>query len=85
MAAAGRGTVRADIAAFFIGGGIIQLTAAIRRRAGLLWPVQLLVLLALLGRCFTLIVDGPVAAGVPSMGVELVMLFLLFWCKRIWP
>ena len=84
LAAAGRGTVRADIAGFFVGGGIIQLMAALRQDRGLLWPVQLLVLLALLGRCLTLIVDGPIAAGIASMGVEVFILLLLAWCKRIW-
>jgi len=84
LAAAGLGTVRADIAGFFIGGGVIQIIAAIRRDPDLLWPVQLLVLLALLGRTVTLILDGPVAAGIPSMGIELALLVLLFWCKKSW-
>lgn len=84
LAAAGLGTVRADIAGFFIGGGVIQMIAAIRRDPNLLWPVQLLVLLALLGRTVTLIIDGPVAAGIPSMGIELVLLVLLLWCKKAW-
>lgn len=84
LAAAGLGTVRADIAGFFIGGGVIQIIAAIRRDPDLLWPVQLLVLLALLGRTVTLILDGPVAAGIPSMGIELALLVLLLWCKKSW-
>lgn len=84
LAAAGRGTVRADIAGFFIGGALIQLVAAFRRDPSLLWPVQLLLLLALAGRCLTLVLDGPVAAGVPGMGVEIVILTLLIWCKRLW-
>ena len=84
LAAAGRGTVRADIAGFFIGGALIQLVAAFRRDPSLLWPVQLLLLLALAGRCLTLVLDGPVAAGVPGMGVEIVILMLLIWCKRLW-
>lgn len=84
LAAAGLGTVRADIAGFFIGGGIIQIVAAIRRDPNLLWPVQLLVLLALMGRAITLIIDGPVAASIPSMGIELVLLVLLLWCKKVW-
>ncbi|MDG1013323.1 MAG: hypothetical protein P8N99_10925 [Luminiphilus sp.] len=84
LAAAGFGTVRADIAGFFLGGGLILVVAAGRCDPSLLWPVQLLVLIALLGRTLTLVIDGPVAAGVPSMGVELVILVLLFWCKRVW-
>ncbi|MBT5210054.1 MAG: hypothetical protein HOL99_12100 [Halieaceae bacterium] len=84
LAAAGLGTVRADIAGFFLGGGLILVLAAARRDPGLLWPVQLLVLIALLGRTLTLVIDGPVAAGVPSMGVELLILLVLFWCKRAW-
>ena len=55
-----------------------------RRDSGLLWPVQLLVLLALLGRTLTLVINGPVAAGVPSMGFELAILLLLVWCKSTW-
>ena len=84
LAAAGLGTVRADIAGFFIGGGTIQIVAAIRRDPTLLWPVQLLVLLALMGRAITLVTDGPVAAGIPSMGIELALLVLLLWCKKVW-
>lgn len=84
LAAAGLGTVRADIAGFFLGGGLILVLAAGRCDPNLLWPVQLLVLIALLGRTLTLVIDGPVAAGVSSMGIELVILVVLFWCKRIW-
>ena len=84
LAAAGLGTVRADIAGFFLGGGLILVLAAARRDPGLLWPVQLLVLIALLGRTLTLVIDGRVAAGVPSMGIELLILLVLFWCKRVW-
>ncbi len=84
LAAAGLGTVRADIAGFFLGGGLILVVAAGRCDPSLLWPVQLLVLIALLGRTLTLVIDGPVAAGLPSMGVELVILALLLWCKRVW-
>ena len=84
LAAAGLGTVRADIAGFFLGGGLILVLAAARRDPGLLWPVQLLVLIALLGRTLTLVIDGPVAAGVASMGIELLILLVLFWCKRVW-
>ncbi len=84
LAAVGRGTVRADIAGFFIAGAVIQLLAVIRRDPTLLWPVQLLLVLALSGRSLTLVLDGPVAAGIPSMLVEVAILLLLFWSKRLW-
>ena len=84
MMAAGYGTVRADIAGFFLGGGLISVVASFRKDGSLLWPVQLLVLLALAGRVFTLVVDGPVAAGLMSMGVEVAILVLLLWAKRVW-
>jgi len=84
MMAAGYGTVRADIAGFFLGGALISVVASLRKDGSLLWPVQLLVLLALLGRVFTLVVDGPVAAGLTSMGVEVAILVLLLWAKRVW-
>ena len=84
MDAAGYGTVRADIAGFFIGGGLISVVAAFRKTPSLLWPVQLLVGIALLGRIFTLLVDGPVAAGWESMGIEVAILVVLFWTKRAW-
>ena len=84
MMAAGYGTVRADIAGFFLGGGLISVVASFRKDGSLLWPVQLLVMLALLGRVFTLVVDGPVAAGLTSMGVEVAILVLLLWAKRVW-
>jgi hypothetical protein len=84
LEAAGYGTVRADIGGFFLGGGLIGVVAAFRKNATLLWPVQLLVAIALLGRLFTLSVDGPIAAGLESMGVEVAILGVLFWAKRAW-
>ena len=84
LEAAGYGTVRADIGGFFLGGGLIGVVAAFRKNAALLWPVQLLVAIALLGRLFTLSVDGPIAAGLESMGVEVAILGVLFWAKRAW-
>jgi len=84
VAALGKGTIRADIGGFFIGGAILQLLAAVQMKPGLLWPVQLLILLAFTGRCLTLVLDGPVAAGVPSMAIELILLGLIAWCKRLW-
>ena len=84
ITAVGRGTVRADIAGFFLGGALIQLVAVIRTDPSLLWPVQLLLALALAGRLLTLALDGPVAAGVVSMAVEITILLLLAWSKRLW-
>ena len=84
LEAAGYGTVRADIGGFFLGGGLIVVVAAFRRNAALLWPVQLLVAIAFFGRVFTLWVDGPIAAGLDSMGVEVAILGVLFWVKRVW-
>lgn len=84
LAAAGFGTVRADIGGFFIGGGLLQLLAATQKNRDLLWPVQLLLALAFTGRAVTLVMDGPIAAGLPSMAIELVLLALLAWCQRLW-
>ena len=84
LEAAGYGTVRADIGGFFLGGGLIGVVAAFRKNVALLWPVQLLVAIAFFGRVFTLWVDGPIAAGLDSMGVEMAILAVLFWVKRVW-
>ncbi len=84
LAAVGRGTVRADIAGFFLAGAILQLLAAVQLNRALLWPVQMLLALAFAGRVVTLVLDGPIAAHIPSMGVELVLMLLLFWAKRVW-
>ncbi len=84
LAAVGRGTVRADIAGFFIAGAVLQLLAAVQMNRGLLWPVQLLLALAFSGRVVTMVIDGPIAAHIPSMGIELILMLLIFWCQRLW-
>jgi len=50
-----------------------------------LWPVQLMMLFALLGRITTVFLDGTAAAGVMQMGVEVLIIALLQWARASWP
>ena len=81
----GLGTVRADIGGFFISGGALGLLAAFSLNRNLLWPVQLLLVVALIGRLITLGIDGSEAAGVASMGIEILLILLFQWSRNIWP
>ena len=80
ITAAGRGTVRADIAGFFLGGAPIQLAAVIRTDPSLLYSY---LALALAGVA-TMALDGPIAAGVVGMAVEITILLLGLY-KRLCP
>jgi hypothetical protein len=81
----GLGTVRADIGGFFLGGGALGVLAALSLNRNLLWPVQLLLVVALIGRLVTLGIDGPEAAGVSSMGIEILLIAVFQWSRNIWP
>jgi len=82
---AGRATVRADVAAFFLTGGVISVYAAIKRNAAYLWPVLLLLVAAISGRALTLILDGAEPASFPPMIVEALAIVLVVVCQRTWP
>lgn len=81
----GLGTLRADVAGFFLVAGMLCIWGAATLNRNVLWPVQLLMVFALLGRLVTLLVDGAGAAGIPQMGVELAVIGLLQWARTSWP
>lgn len=81
----GIGTVRADVGGFFVVSGLLALWGAISLNRNVLWPVQLMMVFALLGRFVTVFVDGAAAAGVMQMGVEVVIIALLQWARTSWP
>ena len=75
--AVGLATLRADIAGFFAGVGLLALAGVVRNDRRLLVAPMLLVGLALLGRVITLALDGLAPPLVPPMVVETVVLVLL--------
>lgn len=83
--ALGISTVRADVGGFFMVSGLLALWGAVSLNRNVLWPVQLMMAFALLGRIITVFVDGAAAAGVMQMGVELVIIALLQWARASWP
>ncbi|MDP1632388.1 MAG: hypothetical protein Q8L66_13315 [Caulobacter sp.] len=72
--AAGLGTLRADMAGFFGGVGLLSLAAALRDDGRWLTPVLLLVGLALSGRVINLVLTGGGAVLYPPMIIEAVLI-----------
>jgi hypothetical protein len=70
----GMATLRADLGAFFMGGGALAIAAAVSRAPLLLTAPTLLIGLALLGRCLALAVTPFEHAMLPPMAAEAVML-----------
>ena len=85
VAAPGWGTARADIGGFFIVCGGLGLVAAITLNPRLIWPAQVLLLAAFTGRLLTLFIDGTGAAGPVNMGIEVMLLGVMQWCRSRWP
>ena len=81
----GLGTVRADIAGLFVASGALGVAAALSLNRNLLWPLQLLLVVALIGRIITFSIDGLSAAGPESMVIEVLLLVVLQWCRNLWP
>jgi len=81
----GMGTLRADVGGFFMVAGVLSLWGALTLNRNVLWPVQLMMLFALLGRITTVFLDGTAAAGVMQMGVEVLIIALLQWARASWP
>ncbi|MBU6320615.1 MAG: hypothetical protein KGS00_13300 [Alphaproteobacteria bacterium] len=73
----GEATIRADIAGFFAGGGLLSIMAALRDDARLLTPPLLLVAIALSGRALTLVLNGLEPAMAPPMIIEAGLLAIL--------
>ena len=73
IASLGLATLRADLGAFFVGGGALAIAAAIKRAPLLLTAPMLSIGLALLGRFMALAVTPFDRTMVPPMVAEVVM------------
>lgn len=83
--AAGTGTIRADMAAFFAATGGLSLLAAVRREGRWLWPVLLILALALAGRALNLLLTGGGPGVIPPMVVEAVLIGITLLGMRVLP
>ena len=70
----GQATLRADVAGFFGGAGLLSLAGAIRNDRRLLVAPLLLIGIALAGRFVTIALDGWSSTAIPSIVVEAVLL-----------
>ncbi|MDO9337871.1 MAG: arylsulfatase [Caulobacter sp.] len=82
---AGLGTIRADMAAFFAACGGLSLIAAVRRESRWLWPVLLILSLALAGRTLNLLLTGGGPGVIPPMVVEAVLIGITLLGMRALP
>ena len=82
---AGLGTIRADMAAFFAASGGLTLMAAVRRESRWLWPVLLILSLALAGRTLNLLLTGGGPGVIPPMVVEAVLIGITLLGMRVLP
>lgn len=82
---AGLGSIRADLGAFFAVAGALSLLSAIRRERRWLWPVPLILAIALAGRTLNLIVGGPAPGLLPPMVVEAVLIAITLTAWRMLP
>jgi len=73
----GLATIRADVAGFFAGTGVLSLLAAIRNRAVLLTAPLILIGLALTGRLITGASSGITNEMIPPMAIEAGLLAVL--------
>lgn len=79
----GLATVRADMPAFFLVGGLFALLGALRTDPAPLKVPLLLLAIALFGRTVSLIADGTAPTAYPPMIVEAVMIVLLLVGQRV--
>jgi arylsulfatase/uncharacterized sulfatase len=82
LGAVGLATVRADVGGFFGAGALITLAAAVRGRGDWLWPVLLLLGLAIVGRAIGLMVDGVLPMLIPPMVVEALLILMVAGARR---
>jgi hypothetical protein len=78
----GLATIRADLTAFFLVGGLFALVGAWRRDATALNVPLLLLALALLGRTVSLVVDGRGPDALQPMIVEALFIALIVAAQR---
>ena len=79
----GLATLRADMPAFFLVGGLFALLGALRTDPSPLRVPILLLAIALFGRTISLIADGTAPTAYPPMIVEAVMILLLLAGQRV--
>lgn len=82
---AGLGTIRADMAAFFATAGGLSVIAALRRESRWLWPVLLILVLALAGRTLNLLLTGGGPGVLAPMVVEAVLIGITLLGMRVLP
>ncbi|MDO8410153.1 MAG: arylsulfatase [Phenylobacterium sp.] len=73
----GLATLRADMGAFFAGGGLFVLAAAVRDKRSWLAPAQALLSLALMGRVVSLLAGGWDLMSLPPMVLEAALILIL--------
>lgn len=79
----GLATMRADLTAFFVTGGLFALVGAWRGRAEPLTVPLLLLTIALLGRCVGIAIDGVSVSAFQPMLAEAAMIAILLVGRRI--
>ncbi len=80
----GFASIRADVAGFFLSVGLFSAVAAWMRCGLAALGAATLFIFAFVGRTISLVVDGPVAGGVPPMVFEAVSATILLWARHLW-
>lgn len=78
----GMATLRADFPGFFITGGTFALIGAVQKDGRALLVPMLLLLVAITGRCVSLLADGAPPTAFPPMVAEAVMISVLALARR---
>jgi len=79
----GFATIRADLTAFFVVGGLFATLGAVRQDPELLKVPLLLLAIALLGRTVSLVVDGRGPEAIQPMVVEALFIGLIVAAQRV--
>ena len=80
----GYASIRADFGGFFLGAGLFAAYAAWRRDGQAALGAAVLFIIGFIGRVITLVLDGPVAGGVPPMVIEAMSASVLLWTHQMW-
>ncbi|WP_438727098.1 hypothetical protein ACR9YC_10015 [Parasphingorhabdus sp. DH2-15] len=84
LSAQGFATVRADIGGFFAFCAGLSLYGAATKSIRVLWPVALLVTLALAGRLLSLVLTGPGDMFHVPIIAEVIIIVILLWAHKTW-
>ncbi len=79
----GLASLRADFTAFFLVVGSMMIWGAWRRLPTLFLTPMLLLGIAFLGRCLSLILDGAADTAFLPMGIEAAQVLLLLWGRNM--